>query len=149
MSDRESLRHIEARYRENHRTEIADRARQRRAENPDHAREIQRKSHHKRQQSPEFRERRWRAHLKRVHGITPERYDALHTAQGGLCAICRHPETTQRNGVTKRLAVDHCHETGNIRGLLCASCNVLLGHGRDDTALLRAAIDYLTRKPDT
>jgi hypothetical protein len=65
----------------------------------------------------------WRQHnLKRSFGLTIEEYDAMHDAQGGVCAICGRP---QKN---KRLAVDHNHTTGKIRGLLCTTCNRALGY---------------------
>lgn len=89
---------------------------------------------------------RRRLQLKQDYGLTPEEYDELLAAQGGVCAICRQPETTtdprsQRPYV--RLPVDHCHETGRVRGLLCHRCNRAIGLLRDDVDLLRAAIAYL------
>lgn len=58
-----------------------------------------------------------RRDLKRRYGITPGDYDLLLAVQGGVCAICaRHPRT-------QNLAVDHSHRTGQIRGLLCSTCN--------------------------
>lgn len=68
-----------------------------------------------------FREYGRRSSLKRQYGITLEDYDALFEAQQGLCAICNRQDSTRR-----RLAVDHDHETGRIRGLLCYSCNTKL-----------------------
>jgi hypothetical protein len=61
-------------------------------------------------------------HLKATYGITPEQYDEMLSAQGGTCAICAAPPRPSR-----RLAVDHDHQTGKIRGLLCGLCNVSLG----------------------
>lgn len=89
--------------------------------------------------------RRYR--LARLFGITLEEYGALLAAQGGLCAICRRPETTRsRNGVDlKVLAVDHDHDTNRVRGLLCAQCNKGLGNFGDDPVRLAAAIKYLTK----
>lgn len=69
-------------------------------------------------------------------GIGLAEYEALLTAQGGVCAICG----TQPN---KALAVDHCHRSGRIRGLLCGICNTALGGFKDDQALLTKAIEYL------
>jgi Recombination endonuclease VII len=68
-----------------------------------------------------------RANLKRDYGITLEQYVALWLEQGGLCALCRQPEVGTYRGVVRMLSVDHDHETGQIRGLLCGSCNVALG----------------------
>jgi hypothetical protein len=79
--------------------------------------------------------------------LSQEEYDAMFVAQGGVCAICKQPETRLDN-TGKRiraLAVDHDHETGEVRGLLCGRCNYLLGYVRDDTELLQAAGEYLER----
>lgn len=57
--------------------------------------------------------------------------------QGGTCAICHGTETVGR------LAVDHCHSTGRVRGLLCTNCNQAIGKLKDDSQLLRNAINYL------
>lgn len=68
--------------------------------------------------------RRWK--LRTKYGLTPEDYDALVEKQNGLCAICGEPpSTTNRNHA--RLKVDHDHKTGEVRGLLCNRCNLLLG----------------------
>lgn len=84
-----------------------------------------------------------RAQLKKSYGITPEEYDALLAAQGGVCKICNQSEMATRNGVPMRMPVDHCHTTGRVRGLLCSLCNKGLGSFRDDTEILKHAIRYL------
>lgn len=84
-----------------------------------------------------------RANLKRSFGITTEKYDQMFKAQKGLCKLCRKPEPGTRNGKRKMLAVDHDHETGKIRGLLCSKCNTALGLLDDSPELLEAAIVYL------
>jgi hypothetical protein len=75
--------------------------------------------------------------------ISVEEYDRLFFAQEGLCAICSQPERAPFKGGVRRLAVDHDHETGKVRGLLCMNCNNGLGRFGDDPGLLRAAADYL------
>jgi hypothetical protein len=62
--------------------------------------------------------------------ITLEEYQVLFEAQGGVCKICNNPETAKKNKSEelRMLAVDHDHNTGKVRGLLCARCNVQLGH---------------------
>lgn len=91
------------------------------------------------------RQERRRRSLKQNFGITLERYEEMHEAQNGLCAICDKPEATKNNFDTgvRRLAVDHDHATGKIRALLCSSCNTLLGQANDSPALLGKAIEYL------
>lgn len=62
------------------------------------------------------------------YNITPEEYERLFEAQGGLCAICRQSETIKTGaGALRRLAVDHDHATDRVRGLLCYRCNSALG----------------------
>lgn len=80
----------------------------------------------------------WDAQLRRRYGITSIQYDAMHKRQLGKCKICREPE---REGV--RLAVDHCHNSGRIRGLLCRQCNVGIGRLKESPVLLRRAAGYL------
>ena len=77
--------------------------------------------------------------LMRTFGITLADYDEMLEAQDGGCAICG--TTPEEHG--KRLCVDHDHETGKNRGLLCDGCNVGLGRFRDSPAWLRNAADYL------
>lgn len=74
----------------------------------------------------------------RRYGITDGDYETMLLAQGFRCAICFHPPPDGR-----RLAIDHCHETGKVRGLLCTSCNLGLGRFHDDRARLMAALEYL------
>ena len=75
-------------------------------------------------------------HLTRRYGITAEESDAMFEAQGGLCAICRTAPAAH---------VDHCHDTGEIRALLCFNCNGGLGQFKDDPEVLRAAAGYVER----
>jgi hypothetical protein len=86
----------------------------------------------KKRYNPEY----WKNHhLKKKYGITGEQWQEMYDKQDGLCAICKENEAT---------CVDHCHDTGEIRGLLCRTCNTGIGHLNDDPALLKAAIHYLT-----
>lgn len=86
-------------------------------------------------------ERDKRAARLRKFGITPEDYDGMLAAQGGGCAICGSTEPGGRWGT--HFHVDHCHESGRVRGLLCGNCNVLLGHAQDDPGRLTEAARYL------
>jgi hypothetical protein len=72
-----------------------------------------------------------------------DQYGTLLAAQGGICAICGGPPT----GMGKSYHVDHDHETGIVRGLLCSNCNTALGLLGDDPSRLAAAIRYLQDPP--
>ena len=84
-------------------------------------------------------------HYKRKFGITIEQYEDLHKSQNGVCAICRKPEIScdSKSGLRRSLAVDHCHKTGKIRGLLCWRCNTVIGKLEECPILLRQMIFYL------
>lgn len=84
-------------------------------------------------------------HLKAKFGISLDDYIKLAVEQDGKCAICKQPETQLRGGKLKMLAVDHCHTSGKIRGLLCVACNQAIGKLRDDTIILESAIGYLVK----
>jgi hypothetical protein len=77
-----------------------------------------------------------KSHLKRNYGLTLEAFDALLAAQGGGCAIC---------GRTDADNVDHHHETGRVRGILCFPCNVAVGLLHDNADRARSAAIYLER----
>lgn len=77
--------------------------------------------------------------LKRLYGLTVEQYEAMYRAQGGVCAICSRVPSGKKD----RLAVDHCHESGAVRGLLCDACNKALGGFRDNPDALRKAAEYV------
>lgn len=85
--------------------------------------------------------------LKRKYGVTPEEYDAMAEAQGQVCAICRNPETriNPKTHAPQALAVDHCHKSKKVRGLLCWQCNTGLGKVKDSVALLGEMIAYLQK----
>lgn len=78
--------------------------------------------------------------LLRDFGITIEDFQMMLMLQAGVCAICQKPERAGRN-----LSVDHNHDTGKVRGLLCDACNTSLGKFGDSTETLRRAIAYLEK----
>lgn len=85
-----------------------------------------------------------RSRMVRKYGLTPAEYSAMHVAQDGKCAICEREETSMTvKGAVRSLAVDHCHNTGKVRGLLCSRCNTTLGRIEESPQLLRAMFDYL------
>jgi hypothetical protein len=85
-----------------------------------------------------------RIKLMSKFGLTLEDYDTLVATQDNLCAICHKPETAQTpRGNIKPLAVDHCHRTNVVRGLLCHRCNTAIGLLDDSNEHLLSAINYL------
>lgn len=79
------------------------------------------------------------AKLRKTYGISLKEYQEMLKAQGGKCAICGGSEPI--NG--RLMAVDHCHTTGKVRGILCSHCNRALGFFRDNVQSLENAIRYL------
>lgn len=84
-----------------------------------------------------------RGNLKRKYGISLEDYDDMLASQDGVCAICGEVETRKRMGKVLPLAVDHCHDGGHIRGLLCGACNMGLGSFKDSIDVMMSAIEYI------
>lgn len=76
--------------------------------------------------------------LRRHYGIGLVDLEQMISAQENRCAICSDEFTSD-----KQTHVDHCHRTGSIRGILCAACNLMLGHAKDDQRRLIAAVQYL------
>lgn len=82
---------------------------------------------------------RW---ILKTYGLTIEQYEALYEAQGGVCYICQ-----RATGKVRRLAVDHDHKTGYVRGLLCKPCNSILAQIRDDKDAAKRISLYLWEPP--
>ena len=77
--------------------------------------------------------------LKKIYGITIEDYDNLLLKQNNCCAICKQHKSI----FTKALAVDHCHVSGKIRGLLCTNCNRAIGNLKDSIDNIKNALMYM------
>jgi hypothetical protein len=78
---------------------------------------------------------------KYLYGLSPTDFDDMLKAQQGQCAICRKPfDQHDRN---RQPDVDHCHDTGEVRGLLCWKCNTGIGKFHHDVTILENAIKYL------
>jgi hypothetical protein len=95
------------------------------------------------ERTPELRQK-WHHFAK--YKITPEQYQKLLEAQSGKCAICKRGEGGKelcKNGKWRYLAVDHSHQTGQVRGLLCSNCNTLLGLVEGNFELLLVMKSYL------
>lgn len=97
-----------------------------------------------------YRRVEWPSKLKRKYGITVEEYNRMLLSQGGGCAICgsKTPRTRTYGNIKKEdvaFSVDHCHKTGNVRGLLCTACNRVLGLIGDSPETAKSVINYLSR----
>jgi len=78
--------------------------------------------------------------LKRLYGITLNDYNQMLTEQNDRCVICK---TTEPGGKHGKFMVDHCHDTGKVRGLLCKRCNIALGEVGDNIQTLQSMVEYL------
>lgn len=97
-------------------------------------------------ESKKYNYQKWReSYCLRNYGIPFEEAQALLDSQGGGCAICNKELTLDNRGkpAAEHSAIDHCHSTGKVRGILCMHCNQGLGKFFDDPALLRKAAEYL------
>lgn len=89
-------------------------------------------------------DRTW--NLKRKYGISVQEYETFLVRQNGVCAICGNKEShVHKSGKLKDLAVDHCHDSKQVRGLLCFNCNQGLGRFQDNIEHLHRAIEYLRK----
>ncbi len=81
--------------------------------------------------------------LLQKYNLTFEQYQQMYEDQEGKCKICGLFLSLLPSTEIPSACVDHCHKTHQVRGLLCYSCNLLLGHARDDKAILKSAMEYL------
>lgn len=86
-------------------------------------------------------EKKKSSQLKYEYGITLEQYNKMLVKQEGCCAICGSPSPNRKG--SDYFHVDHCHNTGTVRGLLCNGCNLGLGSFKDSQKSLENAIEYL------
>lgn len=113
--------------------------------NPEKAKESRRRYREKNKEKlalsqKEYRERtnyHRNYNLRTRYGLSPEEYDNLLHKQGNVCALCGGIDTK------RKLAVDHCHNTGRVRGLLCKACNVSLGLLKENKQTILNMLEYL------
>jgi hypothetical protein len=135
----------------------AERGREWRKNNPDRTAEYTRRKNARpgfREQKSEYmreyyeglgvEERRDR-HYRRKYGISKAQYDEMSKNQGGVCAICGEPPAEDSGRVLGVLVVDHCHNDGHVRGLLCSTCNLGIGYLKDNADHLLSATQYLLK----
>ena len=109
--------------------------------------QLQRKS--KARDCPDFKPSNWSgldredAIIQRMYGITMAEFDGLVEFQKGNCAVCFKPLEI----LNRRANIDHDHETGEVRGILCTGCNTGIGHLGDNIEGLERALYYLKNTP--
>jgi len=88
-----------------------------------------------------------KANLRLHYSLTQEEYDLMLFRQAGVCAICGQAETlvNYRTSEVQALGVDHNHETGQVRELLCSACNHLIGDLEQDRERVKKALKYLKK----
>lgn len=89
------------------------------------------------------RQRRHENRVTRVYGLPEKGYEALRASQGGRCAI----QGCRARGLRRALSVDHDHETGEVRGLLCSTHNEWIGRAHDDPSVFESIAAYLRNPP--
>ena len=143
-------------YAEANRERINARSDAWRLANPDKVREAQRAYKKRNAEKIAEQKREWRKKNPEKHRAANQRwqmnrrmkrcdFDALMQEQGGRCAICGTEKAFSGGGDNRRMAIDHCHASGAVRGLLCGNCNRALGLVKDSVETLRNAIAYLEK----
>jgi hypothetical protein len=143
-----------------HKEQNARRAREARAADPERFRQYYRRRYTKDRDKILAANRKWAlANREKVrsykrqwnYGMTPEEFKERLVQQDGRCEICgielHLVLNLNKDGSVRGtgICVDHCHETGAVRGLICSSCNKGLGHFKDDPERMLAAIQYLAK----
>jgi hypothetical protein len=85
------------------------------------------------------RDKQKASNLKHKYDMKLSEFNLMRELQGDRCIVCDA-------GFTTSPCVDHCHVTGKVRGLLCATCNLMLGYAQDDPSILRRAAEYLEKQ---
>lgn len=116
-------------------------------------REQQKETYARNRKNRQQKQREWGAanrdyqrenNLRKKYNIGVVEYEQMFVSQGGKCGVCGLPEIVcDKAGKLKRLAVDHNHETGKIRGLLCQKCNQALGLLDENPVIIRSLADYI------
>lgn len=147
---RDCFRDYQREYRARRRKEDPEGVRQERKaqywKNPEKAREkVRRYRRRKKQEDPDYFVRKRRDQVLASHGLTRQEFAAMLEDQDHRCAICGSEDP---NHWSDRFQVDHDHDTGEVRGLLCAKCNGGLGLLDDSPQRLVAALAYLLGEPE-
>ena len=138
--DREAYNAYMREWNAKHRDEINAKRRAKLKNDPIHAEKLRSRDRKRHADNPDKTRHQ---NLKGLYGISLDSYDAMYRDQGGKCLICGEEYPSRGKSC---LVVDHCHSSGDIRGLLCGSCNMALGQFKDDISRLQSAVKYLERR---
>ena len=145
LSASERKRERMKRWRENNREHIKSYQKAWRADNAEAVAEYQREYQKDYKQREGAKADALRRHLWKYYKMTPSEFNELWEAQSGKCAIC-DVAMAPRGRAHNSAAVDHNHENGAVRGLLCRNCNAGIGYLKDDPDRLIAAAEYLVER---
>ena len=131
--------------------------------NNEHRKALNEEAHNRYWANPEvFRSRRREQHAKhrdkdnlelryrrlKIYGLSHETYNAMQVAQDRVCAICKQPETRIVKNSVCNLSVDHNHQTGAVRSLLCSNCNLAVGFVKENLNIAESLVTYLRQWKD-
>jgi hypothetical protein len=102
---------------------------------------ISAKSYRLRHDPKEWSEKNRASHIKVKYGLTIDDYNAILSAQGGVCAICKRADWNRKGP-----QIDHDHQTKRVRGILCASCNTAIGFIKENPIIAWGMAEYLKKK---
>lgn len=145
MQSAEERKAYQKQYREKNRDKRIAYGKKWRIENHDYLRAKQNEYEKTRNAKPEIKERRQAKNFKYNYDTSIEWYNEKFAKQGGLCVICGKPETVVdvRTGQVRALSIDHNHETGKNRDLLCGDCNRGIGLFHENIEIIEKVIQYL------
>lgn len=130
-------------WKKSHKKQVSESAKRYYVKNIEKIKEYRLKNKDRIRESYRLSGKKWK--IKHNYGITLDEYQVLFEKQNGVCAICLKPESRKNNKGIDSLAIDHNHETGKVRELLCHRCNAALGMFFEDPLLLEKARDYLIK----
>lgn len=143
LKNKEKINKVNREYYKNNKERLLKLGLEWKKNNPD-----KRKKHvyNWREKNPE----KYLEHMLKRFNLTLDQYKNMLSEQSNVCKICMKPEIgiDPRNNKIKRLSIDHNHNTGKVRGLLCQKCNTMIGFFNEDINILKNAIKYLEEYND-
>ncbi len=142
---REAAKARNKRWREENKERIRAYQKQWRERNAQHVSAYQREYQADYKEREDVQFKTWMRNLHKNYKISPEVFNKMWEDQEGKCAICEQA-MNPRGRLKSAASVDHNHETGKVRGLLCRGCNHGIGNLKDDPKVLQSAVEYLMKQ---